>query len=109
MPYQKVVSIGPIGSDSSQWMSPLKMFEYMSSNVAIVSSDLPVIREILHNNENCLLVSPNDYNGWKQAVTKLLQNETLRARLAREAFKDFQTKYTWKHRAKTLSDALTGS
>ena len=27
----------------------------------------------------------------KQAVTKLLQNETLRARLAREAFKDFQT------------------
>ena len=106
MPYQKVVSIGPLGSDTSKWMSPLKMFEYMSSQVAIVSSDLPVIREVLQANKNCLLVPPDDHVAWWEAVEKLLKDESYRAGLARRAFKDFQKKYTWKQRAKAIRGSL---
>ena len=106
MPYQKVVSIGLSGSDTSQWMSPLKMFEYMSSQVAIVSSDLPVIREVLVDKKNCLLVPPDDFDGWLGAVERLLNDSEYRAELANEAFLNFQTKYTWKHRAKAISIAL---
>ena len=106
MPYQKVVSIGQLGSDTSKWMSPLKMFEYMSSQVAIVSSDLPVIREVLRANENCLLVPPDDYFAWYEAVDKLLQDETCRGELASAAFEEFKEKYTWKQRAKAIRSSL---
>lgn len=106
MPYQKVVSIGPRGSDTSQWMSPLKMFEYMSSQVAIASSDLPVIREVLQANKNCLLVPPDDHVAWWEAVDKLLKDETCRAELASTAFKEFREKYTWKQRAKAIRGSL---
>ena len=40
MPYQKSVSIGIKGHDTARWMSPMKMFEYMSSHTPIISSDL---------------------------------------------------------------------
>ena len=56
MPYQKIVSVGYAGSDTASWMSPMKMFEFMSSGVPFISSDLPVLREILVHEKNCLLV-----------------------------------------------------
>ena len=47
MPYQRNVGIGTKNSDTSNWMSPMKMFEYMSTGVPIVSSDLPVLKKFL--------------------------------------------------------------
>ena len=35
--------------------SPLKLFEYMASDVPIIASDLPSIREILSNGDNAIL------------------------------------------------------
>ena len=60
MPYQKKVSIGSGAHDTARWMSPMKMFEYMSSSVPIISSDLPVLRDILTDGENALLVPPEN-------------------------------------------------
>jgi glycosyltransferase involved in cell wall biosynthesis len=55
-PYEKKVSIfGSNESDTSKFMSPLKIFEYMSHKKPIIASDLPVIREVL-NESNSLLV-----------------------------------------------------
>ncbi|NIV99675.1 glycosyltransferase, partial [Candidatus Saccharibacteria bacterium] len=56
MPYQKSVSVAGGRTDTARWMSPLKMFEYMSTGKPIVSSDLPVLREVLVHEENALLV-----------------------------------------------------
>ncbi|MBP5468284.1 MAG: glycosyltransferase family 4 protein [Candidatus Riflebacteria bacterium] len=38
------------------WMSPLKIFEYMASKKPIVASNLPAIKEILEDNKTALLV-----------------------------------------------------
>ena len=40
MPYQRKVTILGEG-DTSRWMSPLKMFEYLASGVPLISSDIP--------------------------------------------------------------------
>lgn len=108
MPYQKKVFISSQGGvDTSQWMSPMKMFEYMASNVPIISSDLPVLREVLHNNENSLLVPPEDIESWVVATKKLIHDEKLSASLAIKARDDFEKKYTWDKRTQeVLTHAL---
>ena len=68
MPYQRNVSIGIKGSNTADWMSPLKLFEYMSSGVPIISSDLPVLREILEDRRNALLVPPKNFDSWDEAL-----------------------------------------
>ena len=102
MPYQKNVSIGLSGSDTSSWMSPMKMFEYMSTGVPIISSDLPVLREILKDSVNCLLSIPNDVESWVENIIKLKNNKSLGLEISKKAFEDYKTKYTWKIRAKRL-------
>ncbi|MDX1502288.1 MAG: glycosyltransferase, partial [Thermoanaerobaculia bacterium] len=58
MPYERRVGVASGRSDTASWMSPMKMFEYMAAGRAIVSSDLPVLREVLRHGENALLVEP---------------------------------------------------
>ena len=102
MPYQRSVSIGVEGSDTSAWMSPLKMFEYMSSEKPIISSKLPVIEEVLINNYNALLVAPDDLQMWRDAVLRIIEDVALRERLSKNARTDFVTKYTWEARARDV-------
>lgn len=102
MPYQRRVSIGVVGSDTSAWMSPLKMFEYMSSGKPIISSKLPVIEEVLIDNYNALLVAPDDLQMWRDAVLRIIKDATLRKNLSKNARNDFMTKYTWEVRARKI-------
>lgn len=105
MPYQKNVSIGVAGHDTSRWMSPMKMFEYMSVGVPIISSDLPVLREVLEHNKNALLVSPKNSNEWITALDLLISNKLFANALAQCAHNDYKTKHTWVIRAKKLIEA----
>ena len=74
MPYQAKVSIGVKGHDTGRWMSPMKMFEYMAAGVPVISSDLAVLREILINEKNALLVSPPiPLNGAKHWIFSLMK------------------------------------
>ena len=102
MPYQESVSIGVSGHDTAQWMSPMKMFEYMSSGVPIVSSDLPVLREVLKSGKNSLLVSPSNVADWLQAIDKLLDDDKLCMSIGINAYQDYQKKYTWSKRAESI-------
>ena len=40
--------------ETSKWMSPLKLFEYMSSKKPIISSDLKSINFLTHNHDAIL-------------------------------------------------------
>lgn len=99
MPYQKEVKIG-IGMDTSQWMSPLKMFEYLHSGRPMIASNLPVLREVLRDSENCLLVPPDDVDQWIVAIKKL-DDEKLRLRLTEQALSDAR-QYTWDLRSQDI-------
>lgn len=101
-PYQKRVS-GPGGKgDTVKWMSPLKIFEYMSFGKPIVASDLPVLKEFLKDKYNCLLCNPDDIIQWKNAITLLLNDIELKQMIKKNAWKDFIKKYTWESRAKKV-------
>jgi glycosyltransferase involved in cell wall biosynthesis len=97
MPYERQIA-GSSGGNSAAYASPMKMFEYMACGRAIVSSDLPVIREVL-NESNAVLCPPEEAGAWCQALESLIAEPERRERLARRAWKDVQ-RYTWLERAR---------
>jgi len=103
MPYEKVIA-GSSGGDSTSYASPMKMFEYMASRRAIISSDLPVIREVL-NSGNAMLCPPDDIEVWSQALGSLIYDEEKRQSLAEQAWRDIQ-QYTWLERARKALDGF---
>ena len=102
MPYQQCVSIGAAGHDTAQWMSPMKMFEYLAAGVPIVASDLASLREVLQDNRNCLLVPPDRPDAWLSAIQRVVNDNSLAARIARQGHADYQARHTWTHRAAAL-------
>jgi len=103
MPYERAIS-GSSGGNSAAYASPMKMFEYMACGRAILSSDLPVIREVLNEN-NARLCPPQDADAWQKALAELLNDTAQRERLARQALADVQA-YTWVERARRAMEAF---
>ena len=96
MPYERVIT-GSSGGNSAEYASPMKMFEYMACERAIISSDLPVIREVM-NDKNCLLCPQEDVESWIKALEELIQKPELRVTLGKQARKDVLA-YSWRERA----------
>ncbi len=103
MPYQEKVSASS-GGDIGHYLSPMKLFEYMASQRAILSSDLPVLQEIL-NPQNALILPPDDINAWVDALRNLKENAGLRHRLGKQARQDV-LQYTWQSRARRVLEGL---
>lgn len=87
----------PSTQESMLYTSPIKMFEYMTSGVPIVASDLPSIREVL-NDKNAILVKAGDSGALLHGVETALNNGYP---LAMQAQKDVQV-YSWNLRAKKI-------
>ena len=91
---------------STDFTSPLKLFEYMASGRPIVASDLPSFREILRDGENALLVEAGNPQALVAAIARIQKDPELGARLARQAASDAGD-YTWARRAERLETHLT--
>lgn len=102
MPYQESVSIGVAGHDTARWMSPMKMFEYLGAGVPIISSDLPVLREVLQDGDNCLLAAPADAGAWLAALQRLDADPELAARIGAHAHAQYERSHTWTRRAEAI-------
>ncbi|MBT3391295.1 MAG: glycosyltransferase [Chloroflexi bacterium] len=96
MPYQRRVAASS-GGDIARYLSPMKLFEYLACGRVILSSDLPVLREILNEN-NALLLPPDDVNVWAEALRALAADPALRDKLATQSRRDAQ-QYDWNIRA----------
>ena len=102
MPYQKKVSIGAKGHDTAKWMSPIKMFEYMASSVPIITSNLDVLKEVLIDEVNALMVPPDNLQAWQNALIRLVENKELAKNIGKQAHDDYKNNYTWSQRAYRL-------
>lgn len=94
------------GNKISSYQSPIKLFEYMSSQKAIICSDLPNIREILDETK-ASLVSHVIIEEWVNALETLIENQEYRDQIAKNAYQDFLHNYTWQARAKKILDYLS--
>ncbi len=98
-PYGRKIA-GSSGGDSASVASPMKIFDYMAAKRPIISSDLPVIHEVL--DEQCaIFCPPDDANAWHAALTHLLEDNGLREKLAKNARLRAEA-YTWQAREKKI-------
>ncbi|MEV5378257.1 glycosyltransferase family 4 protein [Streptomyces nondiastaticus] len=104
-PHQRKVYTWGNLFEIGRWTSPMKIFEYMAHGRPIVASDLPVLREVLHDGVNCLLCPPEDIDAWAAALNRLVADEALRRALGDEARRQVLDRYTWRRRA---DDVLAG-
>ena len=106
MPYERKVGVGVKEIDTSKWMSPLKIFEYMASGRVIICSDIPVLREVLVNNHNCILCHPKKVFEWKKSILSVYENKDLFNKLSYNSRFDFLESYSWKSRAESILKIL---
>lgn len=88
MPYKlKNVLVNSKGrkTDISKFTSPIKMFEYLSTGIPIVSANLPVLKEILENKKNCIIVKSNKIEDWANNLQNLSKNYKLRKLISKNA------------------------
>jgi glycosyltransferase involved in cell wall biosynthesis len=104
MPYSRSIMGSSGTADSAAVASPMKMFEYMAAGRAIVSADLPVIREVL-NEESAVFCQPDEIGDWRLVLESLLEDDVHRGRLGSRARQAVQG-YTWVARAQRIMNGF---
>ena len=81
----------------ADYSSPLKVFDYMSSGLAVVATDQPQTRMLLNELQTPeLLMSPDDPAGLADALEKLASDREKTTAIGRRARELSVNKYTWR-------------
>lgn len=105
LPYEDKIFLKNNKTDKSNWMSPLKLFEYMSVNIPILSSNLEVFKGIL-NQHNSYLAQSNKLNDWDSKIKYIKNNMDIAKENSENAHRDFLNNFTWKKRLEKIIELI---
>lgn len=75
LPYTSKITVSGNVGDISKYTSPLKVFDYMKLGKLIICSNFPVIREVLKNNVNSILIDNfQNEKEWLKVINKVTNN-----------------------------------
>lgn len=86
---------------TADWMSPLKLFEYMAAERAIISSNLSALTDIIQDGVNGLVCEPDDSECLVDKIRLLQKDGILRKRLGEQARSDV-AQFSWQNRIERL-------
>lgn len=89
-----------------RYMSPMKMFDYLACGRPIVATDFPVIREILKDRKNAVLVPPGSGHYMAAKIKWFIDHPESAKRISEQAAKD-ALQHTWEIRAKRITEWLS--
>jgi glycosyltransferase involved in cell wall biosynthesis len=78
------------------------ILEAMASGLPIVSCEVVGVVDCLEDGRNALLVPPERPAALAEAIQRMLTDDALRVRLAREGYREAQTEYAWSARAEQI-------
>jgi glycosyltransferase involved in cell wall biosynthesis len=90
-----VLDVGVIASKGSEVISRVAM-EYLATSVPVVATDVNVLPEIIENNRNGFIVPSENPYEMSEAITKILQNNSLKEKISEQNIKDFKNKFEMK-------------
>jgi glycosyltransferase involved in cell wall biosynthesis len=97
-----VVPSAPVPASRGGTGTPLKLFEYMAAEKAIVATALNEAADVIQNGHNGLLVEAGDVNGFAEAMLTLLNNPQERDRLGQNARQQAVQLYSWEQYTRRL-------
>lgn len=99
------ICVAPLGFNDrnvTQGACPIKVLEYMAGGRPLLASNLPIVRELVREDVDGLLFSPDDPADLAQKVLLLLNDLELSQRLAESASARALTQFTWHESQKKL-------
>ena len=107
LPYTKKITVAGNIGDISKYTSPLKIFDYMITGKLIICSNLKVIKEVLKNNYNSLLIDDFlNIESWVRTINSIKKNNKKFNKLRLNAY-NFANKFNSKWRAKSLISSIS--
>jgi glycosyltransferase involved in cell wall biosynthesis len=103
MPYGRAVSASS-GGNIAEIFSPMKMFEYMAAGRAILTSDLPVLHEVLDENK-AVFCPLEQAEAWESSLGGLLGDPQRRQALGQNA-RSAVEQYSWVKRAQRVLEGF---
>lgn len=100
------ICLAPLGLNDrnvTQGACPIKVLEYMAAGRPLVASNMPIVRELVREDVDALLFSPNDPDDLARQVLALLNDIELSRRLAMSASERALAKFTWHESQKKLA------
>lgn len=99
------ICVAPLGLNDrnvTQGACPIKVLEYMAAGRPLLASNMPIVRELVREDIDGLLFSPNDPDDLTRQVMALLNDFELSQRIATSASERALTKFTWHESQKKL-------
>jgi glycosyltransferase involved in cell wall biosynthesis len=99
------ICVAPLGLNDrnvTQGACPIKVLEYMAAGRPLLASNMPIVRELVREDVDALLFSPNDPDDLARQAVALLNDFELSKRLAESASAHALTKFTWHESQKKL-------
>src|SRR5258706_144860 len=104
------ICVAPLGLNDrnvTQGACPIKVLEYMAAARPLVASNMPIVRELIREDIDALLFSPNDPDDLARQAILLLNDFKLSERLAASASERALTRFTWHESQKKLGKVYT--
>ena len=99
------ICVAPLGLNDrnvTQGACPIKVLEYMAAGRPLLASNMPIVRELVREDLDGLLFSPNDPADLAYQANQLLKDMDLSKRLADSAAGYVREKFTWHESQKKL-------
>jgi len=99
------ICVAPLGLNDrnvTQGACPIKLLEYMAAGRPMLASNMPIVRELVREDVDALLFSPNDPDALARQTLALLNDYELSKRLANSASERALSKFTWHESQKKL-------
>jgi glycosyltransferase involved in cell wall biosynthesis len=87
---------------SNAYRSPIKLFEYMSQENAVLAPGTEPVRQVLRDMENGCIFTPDDREDLARGMRTLLADGELRRRLGAQARRDVLDHHTWEKNAEAV-------
>lgn len=94
--------------NSNAYGSPMKIFEYMGMQKAVIAPAVGPVKEIMKDGENGLLIAPGNAKQMAECIIRLAQDRELRERLGAEGREYVATQHTWHQNALKILEIYQG-
>ena len=102
MPYEEKVGVLIKNLDVSNYISPLKLFDYLASGSIIIASNKKAYSHILKNKYNCFLTNSSNSKEWARIIEQILSKNFNSKKIQKNSLTTAK-KYSWLKRVDAIN------